>query len=196
MIHSLPHLLAGDHGEHDDHHHDHSKDAHSGHKEDHHDDHSNMIYIGVLILLGFLFFFMTEKFASRHMHSHAHSNCQKDDVAADEANQVKITNIVTKEPSTEMRKRVGKDKNADSILTKDIDDNNGKDKEKMKGSSVALIDYLPSFSKLSASGWLNLVADSMHNFTDGIALGELGRGRWEVRRRIRRRGSGEVRRRK
>ena len=173
MIHSLPHLLTGDHD--DDHHHEHH--AHGSHKDDHHDshhdDHNGMIYIGVLVLLGFLFFFMAEKIASRHMHSHAHANCQKNDVAEDESNQVKITNIVPKEPSTELRKRVGKDKNDDSILTKGTDDNNGKDKEKMKGSSsVALIDYLPSFSKLSASGWLNLLADSMHNFTDGIALGE------------------------
>jgi len=28
-------------------------------------------------------------------------------------------------------------------------------------------------NKLQAAGWLNLLADSMHNFTDGIALGML-----------------------
>jgi zinc transporter ZupT len=31
--------------------------------------------------------------------------------------------------------------------------------------------FLNVFNKLSASGWLNLLADSMHNFTDGIAIG-------------------------
>ena len=182
MIHTLPHLLAGDHD--DDNHHDHSSSAHSDHAKDHHgthhDDHNDMIFIGVLILLGFLFFFMAEKIASRYMHSHAHSTCQKNDAAEDEANQVKMIDIASKKPSTEMRKRVGKDKNDDSILTKDADDNNGKDKDKIKGgsSSVTLSGYLPSFSKLSASGWLNLLADSMHNFTDGIALGEKGGKEW------------------
>lgn len=32
--------------------------------------------------------------------------------------------------------------------------------------------YIQSiFRKISTSGWLNLMADSMHNFTDGIAIG-------------------------
>lgn len=32
--------------------------------------------------------------------------------------------------------------------------------------------YIQSiFGKISTSGWLNLIADSMHNFTDGIAIG-------------------------
>lgn len=31
--------------------------------------------------------------------------------------------------------------------------------------------HMNPFTKISTSGWLNLIADSLHNFTDGLAMG-------------------------
>jgi zinc transporter 7 len=47
-------------------------------------------------------------------------------------------------------------------------ENGSKKKEIHVSSSGSLFS---SFSKLAVSGWLNLLADAMHNFTDGIAIG-------------------------
>ena len=166
LIHSIPHLLLGDHD--DEHHgHDHSK---SDHKEEEH-DHFKMIYIGVLILSGFLIFFIAEKVATRHFHHHAsEENLLENDVLKEEK---KGSVAVDKTAPTGLRRRnVEKHSNQTDSQSKDDVSNGGKIKGKEEIVSSASACYLPSFSRLTASGWLNLLADSMHNFTDGIALGE------------------------
>ncbi len=159
----------------DDHHHDHHDDHHGHHDDDHHHDHHHFhsephtvhrvehhdhddhhhhgsghkhhqqmfsfltkdifailgmeraLVIQIVILFGFLVFFITDKAAKivlgsdSHGHSHSHSHGEND-----------------KKDSTQ----AVSDAHSDSWV-----------------------------SKLTASGWLNLLADSMHNFTDGVAIG-------------------------
>lgn len=165
LIHSIPHLLGGDH-DHD--HHDHHDHDHSEHKEEEH-DHFKMIYIGVLILSGFLIFFIAEKVATRHFHNADDEKVHDTDAKKEEKKEIIIQD---KAAQSELRRRnVGNTSNQTDSNSKDDagDELNITGKEKI--ASCPSAHYLPSFSRLTASGWLNLLADSMHNFTDGIALG-------------------------
>ena len=132
-----------DHAHEDEHAHEHSQHHHHEHDgHHHHDEHSapsesilsshQTIYqilgvernlcIQVMVLMGFLIFFVAERLAKSKLgqHSHAcHVSHKKND---------------------------------------DIDD-------KVHNKAINWKD------KLSSSGWLNLLADTMHNFTDGIAIG-------------------------
>lgn len=168
LIHSIPHLLLGDH---DDDHHGH---AHTelDHKEEEH-DHFKMIYIGVLILSGFLIFFIAEKVATRHFHEHEHAS--EENLNESEASKkVKGQTVIAEKTSTmELRKRnVAKNNSPTDSKSKDEAHDTGKITGKEEIVNATSTCYFPSFSRLTASGWLNLLADSMHNFTDGIALGQ------------------------
>ena len=170
LIHSIPHLLLGDHD--DDHHgHEHTE---LDHKEEEH-DHFKMIYIGVLILSGFLIFFIAEKVATRHFHEHEHASEENLHESESEVlKKVKEQSVIVEKTATmELRKRnVAKNKDQTDSKLKDDEADTGKITGKEEIVSATSTRYFPSFSRLTASGWLNLLADSMHNFTDGIALGQ------------------------
>lgn len=166
LIHSIPHLLLGEHD------HDHQGHEHTelDHKEEEH-DHFKMIYIGVLILSGFLIFFIAEKVATRHFHEHEHASEENLHESENEiSKKVKEQSVIVEKTATmELRKR-NVAKNNDSKDSKSKDDAHDTGKEEIVSATSTC--YFPSFSRLTASGWLNLLADSMHNFTDGIALGQ------------------------
>ena len=166
LIHSIPHLLLGDH---DDDHHGHGH-GEKDHKEDEH-DHFKMIYIGVLILVGFLIFFIAEKVATRHLHHHASEESLHENHVLKDTKKDAVVGEKTASP--ELRSRnVGNRNNQTDSRSKDDTSDGGKITGKEEVVTRASNCYMPSFSRLTASGWLNLLADSMHNFTDGIALGK------------------------
>lgn len=178
FLHTIPHLLDEEGGHHHDGHgHDsnHHHQKHHGHYDhhDHHDNpehgscqvgevgdclktgtlnshaidfnsfhsegdhtHNRAITIGVMVLLGFLLFFVAEKLVNISMRKKDKSS--EDKVAPMEATDV---NQVTKQ----------------SQEHKHAHSNSG------HGAF--------SWAKLSTAGWLNMLADSMHNFTDGVAIG-------------------------
>ena len=141
-----------------------------------HDDHDHfeIIYIGVLILLGFLFFFIAEKVASRHVHSHPHEQLSEiEEYSPEETKEVKLKETVPDSTSGGLRRRVISTSTIHNSSTLNLDDD-GARTISAKNSTEGIGCFFPSFSKLSPSGWLNLLADSMHNFTDGIALGKSG----------------------
>ena len=169
VLHTIPHLLVEGHD-----HHNHENisagtvgglgeiKVHDGH------DHFETLYIGILILLGFLFFFITEKVAARHVHS-GHLS-KKEDGSIEETKEIKLTEKVSDDTSGNIRRRIitASTNNHSSTQYSANDETSDVDKSS-KSSSTS---FFPSFSKLNPSGWLNLLADSMHNFTDGIALGK------------------------
>lgn len=152
LLHSIPHLLLSssekhDHDdlsrhlneihhhdtehdhEHHDNDHDHEHEHHHDHKEihqslehlehkegdNHHHNHEHLLHIGLLIVVGYLIFFLSERLLSQHF-----SN----------------------------------------------------DTDKKKNDSKHSHSHNHTFtSNITVMGWLNIFADVMHNFTDGIAMG-------------------------
>jgi len=120
LLHTLPHLLfPHDH----DHHSEPHRDLDSSHRELHESTesgHTRALYIGSVVLGGFLVFFLSERLLSLNLHSKPQHNNRGD--------------------------KVGKVK-----------------------SQTGVWSFLPH--SLPAMGWLNIAADMMHNFTDGVAMG-------------------------
>ena len=136
FIHSLPHLLE----KHEHGHLEHGHDEH-GHDEHGHDhDHQHGLYVGLLVLIGYVIFYVAERVANLRMSGRAHAHDHTEPRGGDDKVQT------AKRPR---RTRSSSSKKAP------VND----------GIWLALT------QKMVPSGWLNLLADSMHNFTDGVALG-------------------------
>ena len=199
LLHTIPHLLihhdhhhdkATKHTKHvtethdavetllygiDDHHHDH----HQHHDHDHesvHANHYHVLLVGILILAGFLVFFLVEKFAAMRMTHVATGQAKKDDTISSKnrstavkakvnATSISETNNSTKKRTIKTRASVAAENTGDhdDIEVEEDDDSQLHHRHHHHHATI--------WESLTASGWLNLLADSMHNFTDGIALG-------------------------
>jgi zinc transporter ZupT len=169
------------HGEHEDHH-DHHESAHAHAHVNEHNPHAHPFYskfglerstaISLVLLLGFLVFMVAEKLASQHGHGHSHVH---DDKQSDDEHTVDVlsgedhedghspsagTNKPRKSARIQSKATVKKGASSSSPA-----DSHSTDRDAQQSLFQAMR------TKLLASGWLNLLADSMHNFTDGIALG-------------------------
>jgi len=122
----------------------HSADSHS-HSHSHGDhDHSAGIRIGLLVLTGMILFFLMEKYlrirSTANGKSHKHSHSHSHEHTKDEIVNEKSNN------NDGLRERKKPEK-----TTK---------KEKVQVSS----------ENVNYSGYLNIIADTAHNFTDGMAI--------------------------
>jgi zinc transporter 7 len=110
------------------------------------------------LLIGFMIFFCGEKIANYTLsgRGHDHSNGRGHSKKEDEP-------VSPVSPLTRRKTRSQKD--SDEVHV-DQNKNNSNSSSSSSSSSTWNI-----FRKLEGSGWLNLVADSMHNFTDGLAIG-------------------------
>jgi zinc transporter ZupT len=156
--HGHDHIHGNDHG----HGHDHIHGNDHGHGHDHHnhDNHSMMLLVGVCVLIGFIVFFAVERFASlngvHHNHAHgdtnSHTNNNKDeDIHKDSTSYPKSNasgGIINRKTKTAVDKKPNNDNN-----------------DKKPHTMVSM------WSRISISGYLNMIVDCLHNFTDGIALG-------------------------
>jgi solute carrier family 39 (zinc transporter), member 7 len=171
FLHSLPHLLS----EHHHHHHEEHQDLkdHCDHGEQceaslHAEEEAKIfslertLVIQLSILMGFLVFFIAEKFASSflgHDHSHNHSH---DAVPVNPTHPVPSGADIKSCPAANLSN--SSNGNAHPVgatcpfaaLTK---------------ATSAVTSSNSSMGNMKAAGWLNLLADSMHNFTDGMAIG-------------------------
>jgi zinc transporter 7 len=126
--------------------------------------------------LGFLVFMVAEKLASQHGHGHSHAH---DDKQSDDEHTVDVLpgedhedghspSAGTNKPRKSARihsKATVKKGASSSSSSSSLADSHSTDRDAQQSLFQAMR------TKLLASGWLNLLADSMHNFTDGIALG-------------------------
>ena len=173
FLHLLPHAQNGhghEHG-HDAHTHSHD-DHHEGHGHDHghghnHDDQAHThtladLTLGLSILSGLAVFFLIEKYLRNisgsnhdHSHNHSHSTHRK------QQEPVKTTTI--KKSTTRRRKSTSKSrvaatqKRTQSAAT-------------TPSSEVESVDDVKLILGVKPAALLNLCADTLHNFTDGLAI--------------------------
>lgn len=169
FIHAIPHLLL-------DHAHEHapvdlqdpSLEMEDHHPEDHHHQehgpHGRMIFIGISVLFGFFLFFIADRIAEYHMFQRVKSQMKKnEDIVATDANISPDSSMDMSTPSKMLTRSAKKAKKEEVGV--DAKENSDMVKTIKKNSVVG------SFSHMAAAGWLNMMADTMHNFTDGIAIG-------------------------
>ena len=137
--------------------------------------------IGLVVLIGFLVFMFVEKIAS-HNHNHEHSDDHKDhrDDNCDEKLYDVGVHEHTDASSASIRKSArlaqqNNTKTSKTSLTAEQQQPTSTESNRKHGHTASGAKKLSLFKAmqlhLHATGWLNLLADSMHNFTDGIALG-------------------------
>jgi zinc transporter 7 len=179
------------HSHHDQHHH-HDHDNHHGRGDG--DIHGRMLFIGVTALAGFLFFFLVEKLAALHMAAAKQAPpvlAVAKEVKAAGSTAVAARKTPARAASTTRRRsgsRATSDDERDGPPTRARSnsrttphshshaDSHGHAHVHVSGGAGGGL--WASLSRLSAKGWLNLLADGLHNFTDGVALGaSFGAGR-------------------
>jgi zinc transporter 7 len=159
LLHLLPHAV-----EYQNHHGGHSHD-HGGHSHDHghahgHGEHAHVhdLTIWLNVLAGLFMFLFIEKFVriANGGHSHDHGS------HSDEASGKKAKESPPTSPKASVKSSSGK-KAADSKDKKEEDTDSKDTKEE---SSEVVCQH----SDIKITGYLNLVADFTHNFTDGLAI--------------------------
>ncbi|KAG8192329.1 hypothetical protein JTE90_002149 [Oedothorax gibbosus] len=154
FLHLIPHALlansASSDGSHS-HSHSHSHNSEEG-------SHGHDLSVGLGVLGGIVVFLMVEKFVRIVKGDHGHSHGRP-----------------SKEPSVEKDKEVGKDcetkgdeREREEDPCEDAAKEKTEDEPLVPKSEIA--DHGPD-GDIMVAGYLNLAADFMHNFTDGLAIG-------------------------
>lgn len=144
-------MIGSDNDTHHNENHNHDHDHDHIHDHDRHRHSSHSVYIGLYILAGYLLFFISQRLLHQHVHhSHSHNN----NAAAATVNNTTTEVIKSRSRSRSKFKSENPPKKSDSTK------NNGT--------------FFESLMKFNSIAWLNIIADCMHNFTDGLALGGIG----------------------
>ena len=148
FLHSIPHLLLPH-----DHHDHHEQYNHLSESCSTHVDATpyisflaldRMLILQLVLLFGFTVFFIGEKLANRN----GVGGCHNHNHGSNASKQEEKTGVSTRRTrsSSKTQTQVNVQEDSDGA-------------------------FISVFKKLEGAGWLNLIADAMHNFTDGIAVG-------------------------
>ncbi|KAI6204668.1 hypothetical protein M3Y94_00702800 [Aphelenchoides besseyi] len=166
FLHLIPHAQMAVGGG-DSHGHTHSH-SHSHAAGEHHEPHD--MSVGGGVLAGFIVFFIAEKIVrlvrgedSEHGHSHGHSHGVVVSSASKE----------TKKPKRKARKAKQSDDESASLVEEDDEDaKSTHSSSSARHTQRKVVEKVETeVSRLKVAAWLNMIADAMHNFTDGLAIG-------------------------
>ncbi|CAL1296546.1 unnamed protein product [Larinioides sclopetarius] len=166
FLHLIPHALLA---------HSSTGDSHShSHGGEESDVHGHDLSVGLGVLGGIVVFLMVEKFVrivkGSHGHSHSHSESPVKETAKVEKDRTSLKDEGDKKSSESEE-----DKSAEGELEKksccDKESCECKNEEKDSDDSSSVVTNKEPEEDIMVAGYLNLVADFMHNFTDGLAVG-------------------------
>ncbi len=129
--------------------------------------HSKELLIGAAILFGFFLFLMAEKIARvyfSHNHFHCVSQEKKEEQQTNEDQEGAESKGGSSSKTTVRRRRSSSNSRTSKSKTR------YSKKWKVEKAPAEMAES-PMLQNLEISGWLNLSADSLHNFTDGLAIG-------------------------
>lgn len=186
FLHQLPHAFGNEHSHSHDHDHSH-QDVSSGHGHSH--SHSlEDLYVGLSVLAGLVAFLAVEKLvryveevsggAHSWGHSHSHHHHKSSKKLKDDSD---MDSEVTKQPHDGKTSDGLSDDNlsgkqggqpASNLRKRNVDAKARDEKPDLNAVTATKGDLSPASPPSSiVFGYLNLISDGVHNFTDGMALG-------------------------
>lgn len=198
FLHQLPHAFGGEHTHSHDHHADNFHHAHAGDEHGHSHSHSlKDLSVGISVLAGIVLFLLVEKVVryvednstgadawnhGHHHHNHNSSKKLKDDSDAHDKTQSKSSKEGDGKGSEEVLDDSSNDTNftqSESLLRKRKTVQEGKDDKSDVDAADGSANNIRSLNEKEHTqspsnlvfGYLNLISDGVHNFTDGMALG-------------------------
>lgn len=198
FLHQLPHAFGGEHTHSHDHHADNFHHAHAGDEHGHSHSHSlKDLSVGICVLAGIVLFLLVEKVVryvednstganawnhGHHHHNHNSSKKLKDDSDAHDKTQSKSSKEGDGKGSDEVLDDSSNDTNftqSESLLRKRKTVQEGKDDKSDVDAADGSANNIRSLNEKEHTqspsnlvfGYLNLISDGVHNFTDGMALG-------------------------
>ncbi|XP_011028121.1 PREDICTED: IAA-alanine resistance protein 1, partial [Populus euphratica] len=200
FLHQLPHAFGGEHTHSHDHHADNFHHAHAGDEHGHSHSHSlKDLSVGISVLAGIVLFLLVEKVVryvednsagasawnhGHHHHHHNHNSSKKlkDDSDAHDKTQSKSSKEGDGKGPDEVLDDSSNDTNftqSESLLRKRKTVREGKDDKSDVDAADGSANNIRSLNEKEHTqspsnrvfGYLNLISDGVHNFTDGMALG-------------------------
>lgn len=198
FLHQLPHAFGGEHTHSHDHHADNFHHAHAGDEHGHSHSHSlKDLSVGISVLAGIVLFLLVEKVVryvednstganawnhGHHHHNHNSSKKLKDDSDAHDKTQSKSSKEGDGKGSDEVLDDSSNDTKftqSESLLRKRKTVQEGKDDKSDVDAADGSANNIRSLNEKEHAqspsnlvfGYLNLISDGVHNFTDGMALG-------------------------
>ncbi|PAA94762.1 hypothetical protein BOX15_Mlig028472g1 [Macrostomum lignano] len=157
FLHLIPHAIDPHEpsADGDSHTHSHSHGDAGGHGH----SHSRHMQVGLWVVAGIMAFLLAEKAMRTAGHGHSHSH----PAAAEDDGQ-------DSKPPTKAAAAQHKKDDGDSAVVSKKQQQDAK-KQTKKAGEPAPAEPLQQQQEVKLAGYLNLLADCMHNFTDGLAIG-------------------------
>lgn len=174
FLHLIPHAILAKGGDDDGHGHSHSHShSHGGDeakskysKEELEEFHGHDLSVGIWVLVGIIAFLVVEKLIriAKGGHSHSHSAPSPPPTASSKSEE-------SSEEQDKSSSSKSSKKNKKATESPKASNKSSSNKKDTKTGSKAVVAKGEDSGDIKVAGYLNLVADFSHNFTDGLAIG-------------------------